>query len=174
VTLLSIVGRSLVVYAVILIGFRLGGRREIGQLTTFDIILVLLVANAVQNAMVGGDTTLQGGLVSAATLFGFDRIVGFFRLRYPAVDRIVAGNRAEVVMHDGRFTPGAPRRFGLTQEDVIRAVREHGEDDLGRVRNVWLEADGSISTVMWGDGVQQRTTKQPIRPTRRLRRRRSQ
>lgn len=79
--LIEIVGRSLVVYAAVLVGLRLGGRRELGQLTPFDLVVILLVANAVQNAMVGADTTLRGGLVSAATLLAANAIVVRLRLR---------------------------------------------------------------------------------------------
>src|SRR5690349_2973562 len=83
VELVEIVGRTLAVYVAVLLGLRVGGRRELGQLTPFDLVVILLVANAVQNAMVGPDTTLAGGLVSAATLLAANFVVSRLRLVSP-------------------------------------------------------------------------------------------
>jgi uncharacterized membrane protein YcaP (DUF421 family) len=145
--LLVIVGRSLVVYVVVLVGLRLGGRRELGQLTPFDLVLVLLVANAVQNAMVGTDTTLAGGLVAAATLFAANAVIARARLRSPYLRQLVQGDPVVLVEH-GQWVDRALRDQGLDRPDVLAALREHGEvADVTHVELAVLETDGSVSVV---------------------------
>ena len=152
--LLEIVGRTLVVYVVILAGLRLSGRREIGQLTPFDLVVVLLIANAVQNAMVGPDTTLQGGITSAVTLLVANNIVARLRLRYPWIGHAVEGGPV-VLVKDGEWIEQNLRKERVTHEEVMAAVREHGSvDDITDVRLAVLEADGSISTVPTSADVQ--------------------
>lgn len=145
--LLEIAGRSLVVYAAVLVGMRLGGRRELGQLTPFDVVVVLLVANAVQNAMVGPDTTLQGGLVSAATLLLANAAVARLRIGSPRLRELVEGVPLVLIQH-GEWVTRNLRHEDLTEDEVMAAVREHG--DIGDVHDVALavlEDDGSISVV---------------------------
>jgi len=164
VNLIEIVGRSLVVYAAVLVGLRLGGRRELGQLTPFDLVVILLVANAVQNAMVGPDTTLQGGLVSAATLLAANAAVARLRLRSARVRQLVEGVPVVLVQH-GELVTANLRREGITEDEVVAAVREHGEiSDLTQVELAVLESDGSVSVVPMSANVQ--------RTRRRLRQRR--
>lgn len=146
-TLLAIVGRSLVVYAVILLALRLGGRREIGQLTPFDLVVVLLVANAVQNAMVGADTSLAGGLVSALVLIAANRVVARLRWRSVRLRHLVEGEPVVLVQH-GEYVTANLRREAVTEDEVLAAVREHGAvGDVSDVELAVLEADGSLSVV---------------------------
>jgi uncharacterized membrane protein YcaP (DUF421 family) len=162
--LLEIVGRSIVVYVAVLAGLRLGGRRELGQLTPFDLVVILLVANAVQNAMVGSDTTLQGGLVSAATLLALNAGVARLRLRSVRVRQLVEGIPIVLVQH-GELIAANLRRTGVTEEEVEAAVREHGAiGDISQVELAVLETDGSVSIVP--------TTADVQRSRRRLRHRR--
>jgi uncharacterized membrane protein YcaP (DUF421 family) len=164
VNLIEIVGRSLVVYAVVLIGLRLGGRRELGQLTPFDLVVILLVANAVQNAMVGADTSLQGGLVSAATLLAANTIVARLRVRSIRFRHLVEGVPV-VLVHHGELVVANLHREGVTEEEVVAAVREHGQiGNLSQVELAVLETDGSVSVVPMSADVQ--------RSRRRLRQRR--
>lgn len=145
--LIGVVGRTVAVYAVVLLGLRIGGRREIGQLTPFDLVLILLVANAVQNAMVGNDTTLQGGLVSAATLFLVNGLVARLRLRSRRLRDLVEGEPVVLVQH-GEWVDANLRRQGLDREEVLAALREHGEvAEVSHVALAVLEADGSLSIV---------------------------
>ncbi len=162
--MIEIVGRTLVVYAAVLIGLRLGGRRELGQLTPFDLVVILLVANAVQNAMVGADTTLQGGLVAAATLLVVNAGVARLRLRSVRVRHLVEGVPVVLVQH-GEIVAANLQHEGITEEEVVAAVREHGEiGDLSQVELAVLETDGSVSVVPMTANVQ--------RSRRRLRQRR--
>ena len=145
--LVEIVGRSLAVYVAVLLGLRLGGRRELGQLTPFDLVVILLVANAVQNAMVGADTSLAGGLVAAATLLVVNALVARLRLRSPRLRQLVEGVPVVLIQH-GEWVHANLRREGLTEDEVLAAVREHG--DIGEVEHVALavlETDGSVSVV---------------------------
>ena len=115
---LEIVGRSLVVYAAVLMLLRMGGRRELGQVTTTDIVVMILIANAVQNAMVGADTSLVGGLVAAVTLVATNYLVTRLRWHYPRFQRLLDGRNVTIVS-DGRWVPHALRSVGLTEDDVL-------------------------------------------------------
>jgi uncharacterized membrane protein YcaP (DUF421 family) len=147
VELLEIVARCLVIYVVVLVGLRLGGRREIGQLTPFDLVLVILVANATQNAMVGSDTSLAGGVVAAAALFAVNAVVARLRLRSPRFRRLVQGEPV-VLVQRGEWLDDALRTQGLARDDVLAALREHGDvGDVTEVELAVLETDGSVSVV---------------------------
>lgn len=143
----DIVLRTAVVYAAVLLGLRLGGRRELGQLTPFDLVVVLLVANAVQNAMVGPDTTLLGGVVSAATLLVANAGVARLRLSSPRLQHLIEGVPVVLAQH-GAFIEKNLKREGLTEEEVLAAIREHGEfADVSLIELAVLETDGSLSVV---------------------------
>src|SRR5262249_20974460 len=142
----QIIVRSFVVYVAVFVGFRLTGKRELGQMTIFDLVLILLIANAVQNAMVGPDASLQGGLVAAGVLLAADRIVAAVRLRSPLVSRLFEG-QPTVLVERGRLMTGQIRRQGLSEEDLLMAMREHGIGRLEDVQLAVLETDGSISIV---------------------------
>ena len=124
--LIEIVGRSLVVYAAVLVRLRLGGRRELGQLTPFNLGVILLVANAVHNAMVGADTSLQGGLVSAATLLAINAGVARIRVRSVRFRQLVEGVPVVLVQH-GELVSANLQRERITEEEVVAAVREHAQ-----------------------------------------------
>jgi uncharacterized membrane protein YcaP (DUF421 family) len=161
---LPVVARTAIVYVTVLALLRAGGRREIGQLTLFDLVLVLLVANAVQNAMVGADTTVGAGLASAATLVVLNVGVARLRLRVVRFRHLVEGTPTVLVQH-GEWVPHALGREGLTEDEVLAAVREHGAvGDIADVELAVLETDGSVSVVPTGADVQ--------RTRRRLRQRR--
>jgi uncharacterized membrane protein YcaP (DUF421 family) len=142
---LELVLRAVVIYAALLVMLRLFGKREVGQFTLYDLVLVLLVANAVQPAVTGPDTSLGGGLIIIVTLVvvnfaiaQLDRSPRFHRLFTPA---------PTVIMRDGKWLPERLRREGVDQEEVEMAMREHGVDDPRDVQLAVLEPDGSISIV---------------------------
>ena len=142
----QIVVRTFVVYSGVFIGFRILGKREIGQVTIFDLVLILLIANAVQNAMVGPDVSLLGGLIAAAVLLAVNQVVARVRILSPRVDRLFEGQPTVLVEH-GKPMLGQLRRQGLAEEDLEMAMREHGIDRLSDVELAVLETDGSISIV---------------------------
>ena len=142
----SIVVRTAVVYGALLIGLRLAGKRQIGQMTPFDLVVILLVANAVQNAMVGPDTSLTGGLLSAAVLIVANYGIAAGRERIPLLRRAVEGTPT-LLIDEGRFVGPHLAAEGLSEDDVLMAIREHGIADVKDVRMAVLETDGSISIV---------------------------
>lgn len=154
----DIVLRTAAVYAVLLLGLRLAGKREIGQMTVFDLVVLLLLANAVQNAMVGPDTSLSGGLLAAVVLLALNAFVARLRLRWPALRRIVEGTPTLLVLR-GELIAEHLRREGLDRDTLEAAMREHGVADLSEVEMAVLEIDGSISVVPVGG-----TTKHVKRP----------
>jgi uncharacterized membrane protein YcaP (DUF421 family) len=154
--------RTAAIYLVALIGLRLAGKREIGQMTVFDLVVLLLIANAVQNAMVGTDTSLTGGVLAAVVLLVLNAVVARLRLRWPRLRRLVEGSPTLLVLH-GEVLPDHLRREGLDQETLEAALREHGVSEVRDVEMAVLEIDGSISVVPSGG-----TTSHVKRPVRYL------
>jgi uncharacterized membrane protein YcaP (DUF421 family) len=142
---LELVVRSVVIYLALLIALRLFGKREVGQFTLYDLVLVLLVANSVQPAVTGPDSSVGGGLIIIVTLVvvnfaisQLDRFPRFHRIFTPA---------PTVILQDGKCLTDRLRREGIDQEEVEMAMREHGIDDMKEVKLAVLESDGSISIV---------------------------
>ena len=142
----SIVARTAMVYLALLVGLRLAGKRELGQMTPFDLVVILLIANAVQNAMVGPDTSVTGGLIAAGVLIVGNYGVAQARERLRWLRRAVEG-MPTLLINDGQFVREHLRREGLDEEDVLMAIREHGVAGVKDVRMAVLETDGSISIV---------------------------
>jgi uncharacterized membrane protein YcaP (DUF421 family) len=145
VNVLELIVRSLVVYAALLVALRVFGKREVGQFTIYDLVFVLLVANALQPAMTGPDTSLVGGLVLIASLVLANFIVG--RLdQVPAIHRLFTPPPA-VIIRDGDYVDATLKREGITDDEVEMAIREHGLTGSKEVKLAVLEADGTISVV---------------------------
>ena len=142
----SIIVRTATIYVTLLLGLRLAGKREIGQMTVFDLVVLLLIANAVQNAMVGPDTSLLGGILAAVSLLVLNWLVARVRLRWPRLRRLVEGSPTLLVLR-GKVIEEHLRHEGLGQETLEAAMREHGVAELSQVELAVLEVDGSISIV---------------------------
>ena len=138
--------RTIVVYFVLLALLRLGGKRELGQMTPFDLVVLLVISNAVQNAMVGPDTSLTGGLLAAASLVLVNWFIDRFVLRSAWMRQRIVGGPA-LLVYEGKFVLEHLQREGVTQEEVLQALREHGVDDLQGVKLAVLEVDGTISAI---------------------------
>jgi uncharacterized membrane protein YcaP (DUF421 family) len=145
--------RTAVIYLVVLVGLRLAGKRQLGQMTVFDLVVLLLVANAAQNAMVGNDNSLLGGTVSIAAILLLNFGVSQLRLRWRSLRGVVEGSPTVLVLH-GELLPQALRREGVDEETLGAALREHGFADLSQVEMAVLEIDGSISVVPTDSAVQ--------------------
>lgn len=141
--------RTIVVYLALLIGLRLAGKREIGQMNVFDLVVLLLIANAVQNSMVGADTSVTGGILAAAVLLAANAIVAQLRLRLPWLRRWVEGTPTLLVLR-GETLRTNLRREGLDEETLTAALREHGIASIGDVEMAVLEVDGTISVIPTG------------------------
>ena len=163
-TALEIILRTIIVYLVILIGLRLAGKREIGQMTVFDLVVLLLIANAVQNAMVGSDTTLTGGLLAAVTLLAMNALIALLRLRSTKLRRLVEGTPTVLVLH-GEVIQANLRHEGIDEQTLEASLREHGIEAVGDVDMAVLEIDGSISVVPMGSHTQRlKRTGKLLRP----------
>lgn len=142
----ELVIRSLLIYAVFFIGLRLFGKRELGQFTVFDLVLVLLVANALQPAITGPDSSVTGGVIIILVLLLINRGIAVLRSRWPAFDRLVEPPPT-VVCEDGSLIKKNLEKEGLSVDDVQMALREHGIDKVSDCKLAVLENDGSISVV---------------------------
>jgi uncharacterized membrane protein YcaP (DUF421 family) len=141
-----IVLRTVVVYAFILVGFRLSGKREVGQLAPFDFALILLIANAVQNAMVGPDSSLAGGLVAATVLLLLNYSLGHLAANNRKVEKLLRG-RARILVSRGQIDDENLRAEGLSHEELMQALRENGCAVVEDCRLAVLEVDGTISVI---------------------------
>jgi uncharacterized membrane protein YcaP (DUF421 family) len=140
--------RAAGIYLVLLLGLRIFGKREVGQFTLFDLVFILLVANAVQPAMTGPDASLLGGVIIIATLLLCNLAVA--RLdRVPALHRFITP-APTLIVKDGKCLTDRMRREGVLEEDVLMAMREHGIEQLADIKLGVLEPDGSISIVPEG------------------------
>lgn len=142
----ELIVRSTVVYLALLVALRLFGKREVGQFTLIDLVLILLVANAVQPAMTGPDASLTGGLLIIATLVLVNRAIAFGRARIPLLQRLLE-SPPTVLARDGKWIAEALDHEELSIEDCEMAMREHGIADVAEVELAVLEADGMISVV---------------------------
>ncbi len=161
-TLLDVALRTSVVYLALLVGLRLTGTRQLGQMSTFDLVLLLIIANAVQNAMVGPDTSLAGGLVAAGVLIAWHRVIDWWRLRSRGVSKLLTGEGI-MLIHAGRILQEHCVRAGITHDELRQALREHGVASVQDVMLAVLEPDGAISVVRFDD------IKPGERPHRRIR-----
>ena len=147
---LQIALRTGVIYLVVLIGVRLSGKREVGQMTPFDLTLLLLLSNSVQNAMTGPDTSLIGGVVAASTLLLLNYLVGTFSGVNRGFRRVVQGEPS-LLVHDGKAIEPHMAREHVSMDELHRALREHGIASVHDVALAVLEVDGSISCMKYDE-----------------------
>jgi uncharacterized membrane protein YcaP (DUF421 family) len=145
----EIVLRGTVVYFALMLLLRLAGKRTVGQFTPFDLLVLVLLGDAVQGAMIAGDESLVGGLVLALTLLGWNRLVGFITARSDTVARVVEG-KADILARNGEVDHRALRDADLTLDDLEEAMREQGCPAVGEIRLAVLERDGRISILQQG------------------------
>jgi uncharacterized membrane protein YcaP (DUF421 family) len=149
-TLLEIVIRTLVVYAIVLLGVRLSGKREVGQMTPFDLVLLLLISNAVQNAMTGPDTSILGGIFAAATLLLMNYFVAELSGSNRRFRKLIQG-QPTLLVHDGQIIPGNLAKEHVSMDELHRALREHSIGAFHDVALAVLEVDGSISCLKYDE-----------------------
>jgi uncharacterized membrane protein YcaP (DUF421 family) len=143
--------RSLLVYLAVLAALRLAGKRHVGQLSIVDFVLVLLVSNSVQNAMVGSDTSLAGGLVAALTLIAVNLVLTKLVFRNERFGTMLEGEPA-LLVRNGQVNESHLAREGIRRAELEAAIREHGFEDVRACRSVIQEIDGSISVVPYETG----------------------
>lgn len=144
--IVDIVVRTAAVYLVIVLGLLILGKKELSQISVTDLVFILLISNAVQNAMVGDNTTLSGGLVAAGVLFLLN--FTFRRLNYTSksLRKIIEGEPV-LLIYEGKLQSRNLEKESITEEELMAALREHGVDRVEEVKLAMLEIDGNISVV---------------------------
>ena len=135
-----------VIYLFLLVAFRVGGQRRLGQLNVVDFASILLLGSAVETAMVNANTSLEAGLVSAGTLLILNRGIALIATRF-SYARQFCTHGILLLVHNGTLLEENMRRMGLTYQDVIQALRERSVQDLSDVKFATMEANGSITVV---------------------------
>lgn len=150
---LQLVVRTVLVYLFFLVAMRAFGKREVGQFTMPDLVLVLLAANALQPAITGPDSSLGGAGIILATMFLLNSVVSWLRAHSLIVDRLVSPDPATIYGGDGT-APAVPdaalerwRAEGLTRQDVFEALHEYGIESLDQVERIYLEESGRITVI---------------------------
>ncbi|SRR5579872_2342256 len=146
--LLQIVLRTGAIYLLVLLGVRLSGKREVGQMTPFDLTLLLLLSNSVQNAMTGPDTSLMGGAIAAITLLVLNYLVAEVSGTNRRFRKLIQG-QPTLLIHDGKTIESHMAREHVSVDELHRALREHGISCIAQTALAVLEVDGSISCLKY-------------------------
>lgn len=155
--LLQIVLRTGVIYLLVLIGVRLSGKREVGQMTPFDLTFLLLLSNSVQNAMTGPDTSLAGGVIAAGTLLVLNYFVAEASGANRRFRRLIQG-QPTLLIHDGKTIESHMAKEHVSVDELQRALREHGIGTIDQTALAVLEVDGSISCLKYDEIKQEAST----------------
>ncbi len=151
---LDIALRSLAVYAFMLIAIRITGKKEFSQLNTIDVVLILLISNAVQNAMVGSNTSLLGGLMAAAVLFILNYLLKKLMFKNKVIREFIS-QHPEILIHDGKLNFQKLGHLGISEDELREAMREHGVEHYKDVKLAIFEVDGNISIITGGAALKQ-------------------
>jgi uncharacterized membrane protein YcaP (DUF421 family) len=158
--LLTVSVHTLVIYIFLVLGLSLLGHRETSQLGLVEIVIIMVLGSAVETAMVAGDTSLQAGLTSAATLLVCNLVMTrlFERLRW--LRRVVIGHPIPLV-DNGRILTRRAQAAGLSENDILEGIRERGYNSLDQVRYAILEIDGNISVIAKDEGKERKRRSKP-------------
>ena len=156
---IEIVFRTISVYLFIILAIHLFGKTELAQLSVTDLVFILLISNSVQNAMVGADSTLLGGLIAAASLFALNFIIKRITYNNKSISKFLQGEPI-LLVHGGVILKKHLEKVRLTEDELLAAMREHGVDSIHKVDLAVLEADGNISIL--SNNYQQRSTRKRI------------
>ncbi|WP_245687082.1 DUF421 domain-containing protein [Streptacidiphilus griseoplanus] len=135
--------RTVLVYIGLALLLRLGGKRDLAQLNSFDLVVMLLLSSVVQNAVIGSDSSLTGGLLGAAVLVALNAVMVRLVNRHPRLVRLFEG-RSTTLIRDGRMIPQALHRLGLRRADVVAACRRQGADDINQIADATLSPGGAL------------------------------
>ncbi len=140
----ELVVRGLVVYVFLIVLLRLTGKRQIGQLSPFDLVLLLILSNAVQNSMNAGDNSLIGGLISATTLVAVNYLVGLIAFKSKKLEAIIEG-RPQVLIHQGKLYEEIMSEAKLTRQELDSTLRQSGYFEIKDIKLAILETNGSVT-----------------------------
>lgn len=161
---LDVMLRSVAVYFFMIIALRIFGKKELSQLNTADIILILLISNSVQNAMVGSNTTLTSGIIAASALFVINMVFKRIMLKSNFIKNLIQ-DKPEILIHNGIIDFKTLARLGISSEELEEAIREHGIDHYRDVRLAMFEIDGNISVISGNENLKQTRHKRKIHKT---------
>lgn len=153
---IQVIIRTAIIYIFIVAAIRLFGKREIAQLSITDLVLILLISNSVQNAMVGANDTLLGGIIAAATLFAVSYVFGKLFYKSKTLTGFIEGHPV-MLIYEGKIQEENLKKVQITTEELEAVVREHGVETPGDVNLAILETDGNISVL--SDNFKHKTTK---------------
>jgi uncharacterized membrane protein YcaP (DUF421 family) len=154
--------RGAIIYVFLLVLLRVTGKRQVSQLSPFDLVLLLVLSNAVQNAMNGGDNSLVGGVILALTLVALNFVVGFATWKSKRLEALVEG-RPEILIHNGKLYSEVMTRQQLTHHELNSALRAAGCACVEEVHFAFLENDGQITVQA---KVNTAPTVSPVAPTK--------
>jgi uncharacterized membrane protein YcaP (DUF421 family) len=136
--------RPIIVYIFLIVGLRLSGKRELAQLNPFDLIVLLTLSNTVQNAIIGNDNSVSGGIIGAASLLAVNYLVVRFLYDHRKIEQLVEGS-ADVLIENGKVHEHKLKRELITKEELAAAARKQGFDSLSEVHQCVLEPGGTLS-----------------------------
>ena len=151
---LEIVVRSASVYIFMIIALRLFGKKELSQLNTADVILILLISNSVQNAMVGSNSSLTGGIIAASVLFLINFILKKLIFKYKKISDFML-EKPEILIHNGALDFKSLSKLSISHDELKEAMREHGVEHFKDVKLAMLEIDGNISIISGNNDLKQ-------------------
>lgn len=138
--------RALLVYGFLMVGLRLTGKRQVGQLAPFDFVMLLVLSNAVQNSMNAGDNTVLGGFVLVATLLALNALMGWWTWRSKRAETLLEG-RPQILVHNGVLDEAVLASERITRHELMAAVRQAGVSDVADIRVAILETNGRINVI---------------------------
>jgi len=142
----ELIGRGLLVYFFLILLLRSTGKRQIGQMSPFDLVLLMVLSNAVQNSMSGGDNSVTAGLILAVTLVAANWIVGKVTSSSKMMEQLIDGD-PQVLFHNGKVYDTILKNAQITRQELIAAVHKAGYADLENIHAAILENDGTISVI---------------------------
>ena len=142
----ELVIRSVTVYGILIFTLRVSGKRQTGQMAPFDLVLLLILSNAVQNSMSGGDNSLVGGLLIATVLVSINFVVGYTTYKSKKLEALIEG-RPQIIIHNGKLFEDVMAKCQLTHHELNAALRESGCDSIKNVHTAILENNGVISVI---------------------------
>jgi len=145
--------RALIIYVFVLVVLRMTGKRQVGQLAPFDLVLLLVISNAVQNSMNAGDNSVTGGVILVISLVAINGFMGFLTFRNKKLELLVEG-RPQILVHNGVVDLKKLASEKMSHHELMAAVRQAGLADLSDARFVILENNGHISVVPRREGTQ--------------------
>ena len=146
--------RSVAIYFFMIIALRIFGKKELSQLNTADVILILLISNSVQNAMVGSNTSLYGGIIAAFSLFLINYIFKKVMQKSKFIKQLIQ-DKPEIIIHNGKIEFKTLAKLGITSEELEEAMREHGIEYYKDVKLAMFEIDGNISIISRNENLKQ-------------------